>query len=45
MDVMFAEFEAVVEMIDEVFGRENVLELHNCDLVADPRGTLVKIFR
>ena len=42
---MFRQMDAVVEMIDEVFGKENVLEVHNCDLVADPRGTLVKIFR
>ena len=30
--------------IDEVFGPENVLEIHNSDLVADPRGTVSKIF-
>ena len=45
VEMQFMQFEAVVEMIDEVFGRKNVLEVHNCDLVADPRGTLVKIFR
>ena len=28
----------------EIFGRENVLDVHNCDLVADPRGSLSKIF-
>ena len=37
-------FNAVVEMIENVFGKDNVLEIHNCDLVADPRGTLQKIF-
>ena len=41
---MFDEFRAVVEIIDDIFGRENVLDIHNCDLVADPRGTLTKIF-
>ena len=43
-DYKFEQFGAVTEMIENVFGRENVLELHNCDLVADPRGTLTKIF-
>ena len=41
---MFKNFQAVTEVINEIFGRENVLDIHNCDLVADPRGTLTKIF-
>ena len=30
--------------IDEVFGPEKVIEIHNSELVADPRGTVSKIF-
>ena len=41
---MFNEFRTVTEIIDDIVGRENVLDIHNCDLVADPRGTLTKIF-
>ena len=40
----FTKFKAASQMINEIFGRENVLDIHNCDLVADPRGTLTKIF-
>ena len=35
---------AVVEMIDTVLGPENVLEVHNCDMVNDPRNTMSKLF-
>ena len=41
----FREVRATVEMIEEVIGRENVLEVHNCDLVSNPRGTLSRIFQ
>ena len=33
-----------MEIINDIIGKENVLDIHNCDLVADPRGTLTKIF-
>ena len=48
MDIIrrvFAEVHAVAEMIEEVFGRENVLEVHNCDLVSYTKGTLSRIFQ
>ncbi len=41
---IFEQFNAVADMIEHVFGEENVLELHNCELIADPRGTISKIF-
>ena len=41
---VFNKFRAVTEIINDIIGRENVLDIHNCDLVADPRGTLTKIF-
>ena len=44
IDDMFVRFDAVLEMIDTIFGKENVLEVHNCDLVADPRHALSRIF-
>ena len=40
----FQQIAAVVEMIDTVLGPENVLEVHNCDLVNDPRNTISKLF-
>ena len=33
-----------VQELTSVFGRENVLDVHNCDLVNDPRGTMSRIF-
>ena len=27
-----------------MLGKENVLDVHNCDLVDDPRGTMSRIF-
>ena len=30
--------------MDSLFGEENVLEVHNCDLVDDPRRTMSRIF-
>lgn len=44
IDLQFAEFESVVEVIEKVLGQENVFEVHNCDLVADPRETILKLF-
>ena len=44
INVLFVKFQTVTEVMNEIFGRENVLDIHNCDLVADPRGTLTKIF-
>ncbi len=41
----FKQFSAVGVMIEEVFGRENVLEVHNCDLVDNPRATISRIFQ
>ena len=41
---IFALFEAAQELTDSLFGEENVLEVHNCDLVDDPRGTMSRIF-
>ncbi len=32
------------ELIEDVFGEENALDVHNCDLVNDPRGTVSRIF-
>ena len=40
----FRKIAAVVEMIDTVLGPENVLDVHNCDLVNDPRNTISKLF-
>ena len=40
----FQQIAAVVEMIDTVLGPQNVLEVHNCDLVNDPRNTISKLF-
>ena len=36
---------AVVEMIEDVIGRENVLEIHNCDLVRNPKYVFSTIFQ
>ena len=44
IEVMFHHFDSVVEMIDEVFVTDTVLEVHNCDLVADPGKTMSQIF-
>ena len=32
-----------VQELTSVFGRENVLDVHNCDLVNDPRGTMSRV--
>ena len=44
IDVMFHHFDSVVEMINKVFVTDTVLEVHNCDLVADPGKTMSQIF-
>ena len=36
-------FDSREEMID-LIGRDNVLDVHNCDLVNDPRGSIARIF-
>ena len=41
---LFEMVDAVKEMI-ELFGSENVLEVHNCELVDKPRKTLSRIFQ
>lgn len=41
----FRMFAAVRELIEKVFGRKNVLDVHNSDLVANPKETLSRIFR
>lgn len=41
----FGDFTTVVELIEKVFGRENVFEVHNSQLVADPRGTLSRLYQ
>ena len=42
---MFDAVDGTVEVIEEVLGRENVLYVHNCELVSNPKGTLSRIFR
>ena len=44
VDYMFIRFRAVREIIDTIIGRENTIEIHNCDLVADSKATLSKLF-
>ena len=41
----FDRVRAAIESIDGLFGRENVLTVHNCDLVDDPRGIISRIFQ
>lgn len=33
------------EELSEIFGRENVLDVHNCDLIDDPWGSIARIFK
>ena len=42
--IFFKRIDTVLKLI-KLFGRENVLDVHNCDLVADPRGTISRIFK
>ena len=44
IDEIFRHFDSVVEMINKVFVTDTVLEVHNCDLVADPGKTMSHIF-
>lgn len=39
----FQQYDAVLEMIDRFMGQENVLEIHNSELVSDPKGTILKM--
>ena len=41
---VFEKIDAAQKLINEVFGRENVLDVHNRDLVSDPRGTVSRLF-
>jgi hypothetical protein len=42
INVFFKRIDAVMKLI-KIFGRENVLDVHYCDLVSNPRATLSKI--
>lgn len=44
IEYTFRMFDAVAEMTKTVFGRDSVLDVHNYDLVDNPRGTILKIF-
>ena len=44
IEYVFDSIDATQKLTDGVFGRENVLDVHNCDLVDDPRGTMSRIF-
>ena len=44
VEYTFTRFNAVREIIDDIIGRENAVEIHYCDLVADPTDTLSKVF-
>ncbi len=44
INTTFWQINALVELTEDIFGRENVLDVHNCDLAEDPRGTISKIF-
>lgn len=41
----FQQLKAIATLTEDVFGRGNVLDIHHCDLVADPTGTASKIFK
>ena len=43
-DKIFRYFRAAEEVAEEVIGKKNVLQVHNCDLVHDPKGTILKVF-
>ena len=45
INYFFDHVRAAIESIDNLFGRENVLMVHNSDLVDDPRGTITRIFQ
>ena len=44
INTVFTFYDATQELVENVLGEENVLNVHNCDLVDDPRGTISKIF-
>ena len=44
INTVFTFYDATQELVENVLGEENVLDVHNCDLVDDPRGTISKIF-
>ena len=44
INAVFTFHDATQELVENVLGEENVLDVHNCDLVDDPRGTISKIF-
>ena len=44
IESIFRKFDTALEMIDSFLGRENVLELHNDDLVKNPKSTISNIF-
>ena len=43
-DETFRYFRAAEEVAEKVIGKKNVLQVHNCDLVHDPKGTILKVF-
>ena len=43
-DKIFRYFRAAEEVAEKVIGKKNVLQVHNCDLVHDPKGTILKVF-
>ena len=44
-EIVFQEFDTAMELIANVFGQENVLDVHNRDLVRDPEGTMSRILK
>lgn len=42
--IVFALFTAALEVTEKVIGVENVLQVHNCDLVHNPRETISRVF-
>ena len=44
VDKVFSYFIAALDVTEKVIGKDNVLQVHNCDLVQDPKGILSKVF-
>ena len=44
IDIVFSYFTAALDVTEKVIGKDNVLLVHNCDIVQDPKGTLSKVF-
>lgn len=42
---VFALFTATLNITQRVIEEESVLQVHNCDLMRDPRGTISRIFK